>query len=209
MWARRFAPYKRAELLIADVDRLARLVGDDSRPLQVVIAGKAHPADGGGKQMMHSILDVIERDGRFTRRMAFIPNYDMDVAAKLVAGADIWLNTPRRYLEASGTSGMKAGNNGALHLTVTDGWANEVDWAGIGWPLEGEDDGADAARIYEYLENEIVPAFYDRSPNSGLPVEWLRRMKRSMPITLAGYSAERMLQEYLDKLYLPLLESQQ
>ena len=133
VWARRFAQYKRASLLISDIERLRRIVSRAGRPVQIVVAGKAHPKDEGGKDMLQAILRSVETDEILSRHFAFVENYNMEIALRLVGGADIWLNTPRKPLEASGTSGMKAGNNGALHLTVTDGWAAEVDWKDIGW----------------------------------------------------------------------------
>jgi starch phosphorylase len=206
VWARRFAQYKRADLLASDLGRLRSLACNPERPVQVVIAGKAHPRDEGGKDVMQGLINVIDGDQELASRIVFVENYKMEIAAQLVAGADIWLNTPRKPLEASGTSGMKAGDNGALHLTVTDGWAAEVDWDNVGWPLDGYDDGDDADRLYHYLENEIAPMFYERDQWSGVPGAWVERMKRSMIVTLSRYSAQRMVHEYLDKLYLPLME---
>jgi starch phosphorylase len=129
------------------------------------------------------------------------------VARELTRGADIWLNTPRKPLEASGTSGMKSSDNGGLQLTVRDGWAAEVDWWDVGWGIEGRDDAADAAQLYWFLEDSIVPTFY-RHDESDVPQKWVSMMKNTMAISLTRYSTRRMLLEYVDKLYLPLMEQQ-
>ncbi len=205
VWARRFAQYKRAGLLASDVDRLRTILRDPDRPVQLIIAGKAHPADEAGKAMMRDLLATIGAAG-LSDRVAFIPDYRLEVAATLTAGADLWINTPRKPLEASGTSGMKAGDNGALLLTVLDGWASEVEWHGIGWTLAGEDDGEDAARLYDHLEREIVPTFFRRD-SDGTPGDWAERMRRTLALTLSRYSTRRMLHEYLDEIYLPLIRT--
>jgi starch phosphorylase len=206
-WARRFAEYKRAWLIAADLARLARLLGSSERPVQLLIAGKAHPRDEGGKRMLQSLLQHLRSDPAVAARVAFVPDYDERVARYLTMGADVWLNTPRKPLEASGTSGMKSSDNGGLQLTVTDGWAAEVDWYGKGWGITGVNDGADQEELYHYLEESVVPLFYERD-EAGIPREWAAMMKRSMIATLEGYSARRMLLDYLDKLYLPLLGEQ-
>jgi starch phosphorylase len=207
VWARRFAEYKRAGLLASDLDRLQRLVSNPYRPVQVVIAGKAHPRDEGGKRVMQWILRQCSGDADIAPHFAFVPNYSIDVARHLTRGADIWLNTPRKPLEASGTSGMKSSDNGGLQLTVRDGWAAEVDWWDVGWGIEGRDDTADAAQLYWFLEDSIVPTFFRRN-ESDVPEKWVTMMKNTMGITLTRYSTRRMLLEYVDKLYLPLIERQ-
>ncbi|HZT95652.1 MAG TPA: alpha-glucan family phosphorylase, partial [Chloroflexota bacterium] len=207
VWARRFAEYKRAGLIASDLDRLAGLFSDSNRPLQLILAGKSHPKDEGGKAVLHHLLQALESREVIAPRVAFIPDYDIDTAGSLTAGADLWLNTPRKPLEASGTSGMKASDNGALQLTVRDGWAAEVDWYRVGWGIEGRDDGTDAADLYAYLEQSIIPTFYERGPD-GVPHEWVAMMKRSMLITLRDYSTRRMMKEYLETLYLPLIRAQ-
>jgi starch phosphorylase len=207
VWARRFAEYKRAWLIASDLGRLSRLLSDANRPVQLVISGKAHPRDGGGKRMMQELLDRLRSDAEVAARSVFIEDYTERVARCLVAGADVWLNTPRKPLEASGTSGMKSGDNGGLQLTVKDGWAAEVDWWGKGWGIDGHDDQADQHDLYNFLEGSAVPLFYERD-GKGTARGWARMMKNSMITTLSRYSARRMLREYLQKLYLPLLAAQ-
>ena len=205
-WARRFAEYKRACLLVSDLERLARILANEARPVQLVIAGKAHPRDEGGKRMLQDLLQTLRSDPRVSARVAFVEDYDEQVARYLTAGADVWVNTPRKPFEASGTSGMKSSDNGGIQLTVRDGWADEVDWWNVGWGIEGRDDAADAAQLYDFLETGIVPTFYDRS--AGVSPAWAAMMKNTMTITLSRYSARRTLLEYLQKLYCPLLERQ-
>ena len=207
VWARRFAEYKRAFLMATDLERLGKLLDDPGRPVQIVIAGKAHPRDEGGNQVLRQLLDRLRADRRISPHVAFVPDYDEEIGRFLTMGADVWLNTPRKPLEASGTSGMKSSDNGGLQLTVRDGWADEVDWWDVGWGIAGSDDEADAQELYQFLEEGIVPAFYQRDAN-GVSDEWTARMKKSMIITLSRYSARRMLLDYLHKLYLPLLEEQ-
>ncbi len=207
VWARRFAEYKRAFLLASDRERLVRLLNDHDRPVQVVISGKAHPRDEGGKAILRELLQGFSSDPVLASRVAFVEDYDLDVAWSLTTGADVWLNTPRKPLEASGTSGMKAGDNGAVQLTVTDGWAAEVDWWGVGWGIDGCDDHADSLQLYEFLENGIVPRYYDLSAE-GISHEWATMMRNTMVVTLTRYSSRRMLLDYVQKLYLPLVEDQ-
>lgn len=207
VWARRFAEYKRSGLLASDLSRLARILGDPARPVQLVISGKAHPRDEGAKRILQELLWRLEGDERIAPRVAFIPDYSIGVARSLVGGADVWVNTPRKPLEASGTSGMKASDNGVLQLTVQDGWAAEVNWWDVGWGIEGRDDGADADQLYHFLEEDIVPTFYHRD-ETGIATRWAAMMKNTMIVTLSRYSARRMLLDYLHKLYLPLLDQQ-
>jgi starch phosphorylase len=207
VWARRFAEYKRAWLIAGDLGRLERLLSDPGRPVQLVISGKAHPRDGGGKRMMQELLDRLRSDAGVAARSVFIEDYTEKVARCLVAGGDVWLNTPRKPLEASGTSGMKSSDNGGLQLTVKDGWAAEVDWWGKGWGIDGRDDHADEQDLYNFLEGSVVPMFYARD-DAGIPRAWTEMMKNTMITTLSHYSARRMLLEYVQKLYMPLLEEQ-
>lgn len=207
VWARRFAEYKRAGLLTSDVSRLKRLLCDPARPVQLVISGKAHPHDEGAKHILQDILHRVHSDEGIASRVAFVVNYNERVARSLTSGADVWVNTPRKPFEASGTSGMKSGTNGGLQLTVRDGWAAEVDWWGTGWGIDGGDDSADAEQLYGYLEDSVVPLFYRRDED-GVAHEWAAMMKNTMILTCSRYSARRMLHDYLTKLYLPLLEQQ-
>jgi starch phosphorylase len=207
VWARRFAEYKRAGLLASDLARLERIVANAERPVQVIISGKAHPMDFAGKGVMQSLVRQLKDNPSLAPHVAFVPDYSITVAQELTAGADVWLNTPRKPLEASGTSGMKSSDNGGLQLTVTDGWAAEVDWWDVGWGIEGRDDQADAALMYHFLEDSITSCFYARD-EADVPQKWVSMMKNTMMITLSRYSARRMLLEYVYKLYLPLMEQQ-
>ena len=208
-FARRFATYKRAALLFTDMARLTRLVWDERRPVQFVFAGKAHPADRPGQQVIQSIF-ARSRSPELRGRVFVLEDYDMRTAKLLVRGVDVWLNNPRRPLEASGTSGMKAAANGILNLSVLDGWWDEG-WTGEnGWAIGGREtspdeaaqDWADAQDLYRILEEEVVPRFYDRTA-SGLPRDWLDLMRRSISSTIWRFSATRMLHEYSERLYLP------
>jgi glycogen phosphorylase len=208
VWARRFAEYKRAFLIASDRERLVRLLGNGERPVQIVISGKAHPRDEGGKTILRDLLQSFRHDAVLASRIAFVEDYDLDVARALTAGADVWLNTPHKPLEASGTSGMKSSDNGALQVTVTDGWAAEVDWWGVGWGISGGDDAADSLQLYDFLENGVVQTYFDRDSDR-VSHRWAAMMKNTMIITLSQYSARRMLLDYVQKLYLPLVEEQQ
>ena len=208
-FARRFATYKRAGLLFSDIDRLARLVHDARRPVQFLFAGKAHPADRPGQQVIQSIA-TRSSSPELVGRVFFLEDYDMRIAKLMVRGVDVWLNNPRRPLEASGTSGMKAANNGVVNLSVLDGWWDEG-WTGDnGWAIggritsedEGAQDWADALDLYRILEEEVVPRYYDRGAD-GLPLAWLELMRRAMATTLWRFSTTRMLHEYIEMLYLP------
>jgi starch phosphorylase len=207
-FARRFATYKRATLLLRDLERLQALLEDDDRPLQVVIAGKAHPADGPGKEMIREIVKASERGGRFSR-LVFLENYDMDVARRLVRGCDIWLNTPRRGMEASGTSGMKAALNGLVNVSILDGWWDEGFTGEAGYAIgRGESygdaelqDTIESRALYDLLERQILPEFYDRGV-SGLPRKWVQRMKRSIMACAPAFNTNRMVCDYTDDLYL-------
>ncbi|HXX61639.1 MAG TPA: alpha-glucan family phosphorylase [Candidatus Sulfotelmatobacter sp.] len=208
-FARRFATYKRAELLFTDEARLAAILCDSDHPVQVVMAGKAHPADRPGQQVIRDIF-ARSRDERLRGRVLILENYDMRMARRLVRGTDVWLNTPRRPLEASGTSGMKAGANGAINCSVLDGWWDEGYTGDNGWAIGGRDidpddraqDWADAQALYRLLADEIVPLYYDRAED-GLPHGWLDLMRRSLASITWRFSATRMLEEYVAQLYLP------
>jgi starch phosphorylase len=212
-FARRFATYKRARLLLSNPDRLARLMADDSaagHPLVIVFAGKAHPRDEPGKLLVQQIVQA-SHDERFRGRLVFLPDYDVELARLFVQGADVWLNTPRRPQEASGTSGMKATLNGALHLSELDGWWDEAYRPELGWALGvglAEDladnmrDAAEASQLLDLLEQQVVPLFHARSPD-GIPLEWLARVNCSIRTLAPLFSAERMVDEYAERIYAP------
>jgi starch phosphorylase len=208
-FARRFATYKRAGLLFSDLDRLSRILWNADRPVQIVYAGKAHPADRPGQQVIQEIF-TRSRSDKLRGRVFILEDYDMRVARYLVAGVDVWLNNPRRPLEASGTSGMKAGVNGGVNFSVLDGWWDEG-WRGDnGWAIggretnadEGAQDWADVQDLYRLLEEEIVPRYYERDA-AGVPIAWVDQMRRSMASTLWRFSTTRMLREYVEQMYLP------
>jgi starch phosphorylase len=203
-FARRFAEYKRPTLLLRDTDRLTRLLCDPDRPVQLVIAGKAHPADDAGKELVAAWIDFVRRP-EVRRRVVFLEDYDIAVACRLVSGVDVWLNTPRRPWEACGTSGMKVLANGGLNLSSLDGWWAEAYEPDVGFRIGRDgpsDDAADAAELYALLEREVVPEFYDRD-GSGLPSRWLSRVRASMSRLAPRFSAGRMEDEYVDRLYVP------
>jgi starch phosphorylase len=208
-FARRFATYKRAALLLRDPDRLERILCDPERPVQIILSGKAHPQDQAGKELIQSIVKVARRE-EFRRQIVFLENYDMNVARYMVQGVDVWLNTPRRLQEASGTSGMKAAANGALNMSILDGWWEEGYAPEVGWAIgRGEiyedaehQDAVESQVIYELLEKEIVPLFYARG-RDGLPRGWSAKMKAAMLGLAPVFNTDRMLMEYADKYYLP------
>lgn len=207
-FARRFAEYKRPNLLLADQDRFARILCDSRRPVQIVVAGKAHPADETGKRMIAEWIAFVSRPD-VRARAVFLEDYDMAIAEKLVAGVDLWLNTPRRPWEARGTSGMKVLANGGLNLSELDGWWAEAFSAECGWALGSEtspSDGEDARQLYALLENEIVPAFYDRDA-SEIPRAWVARIRMSMSRLAPAFSSNRMLMEYATRFYTPAAEA--
>lgn len=208
-FARRFTGYKRPDLIFRDADRLARLLRDERRPVQLIFAGKAHPADEAGKHHLQQIFRHA-LDPRFGGRIAFLEDYDMHVAHRLVQGCDVWLNNPRKPLEASGTSGMKAAINGVPHLSIADGWWAEGYNGTNGWKIDGgvtsDDlgavDAADADALYTLLETQVVPAFYDRTARD-LPVRWLSTVKASMASVTPFFSTRRMLKDYIERAYAP------
>lgn len=208
-FARRFTAYKRTNLLLADPDRLYRLLTSSTHPVQLVLAGKAHPQDLNGQQMIKAWHDFIARP-ELQHRVIFVEDYDMAVAATLVQGVDVWINTPRRPWEASGTSGMKVLVNGGLNLSELDGWwaeaySDEVGWA-IGDRQEHDSDPVwdrtEAEDLYDLLEHAIIPLFYTRDQN-GIPQQWVERIRESMARLTPEYSANRMLREYVESYYLP------
>ena len=208
-FARRFATYKRADLIFSDHARLGRLLADDERPLQIVMAGKAHPADEGGKALIQRVV-AFARSAESNGRVVFLPDYEMTLARYLVQGVDVWLNNPRRPLEASGTSGMKAALNGVVNVSILDGWwvegySPETGFA-IGTDGIAADDTAqdvsDADALFAVLEKQVLPAYYDRDER-GLPPQWLGLMRNSIAQLGARFNTNRMLVEYVDRLYLP------
>jgi starch phosphorylase len=211
-FARRFATYKRGNLLLRDADRLRRLLEDTKRPIQFVFAGKAHPADHEGKELIKSIVNFA-RDPAVRRRMVFIENYDMNVARYLVQGVDVWLNTPRRPYEASGTSGMKAAANGVLNCSILDGWWVEGYSPEVGWAIgRGEDytdphyqDQVESQALYDILEKQIVPLFYQRTFDN-IPREWIARMKNCMRMLAPVFNTNRMVQNYTELSYIGALD---
>jgi starch phosphorylase len=207
-FARRFTSYKRPTLLLSDEARLARLLGDARRPVQLVVAGKAHPADAHGKEDIRKWVRLAQ-DDRFRNRLVFLEDYDITLAQELVAGVDVWLNTPSRPWEACGTSGMKVLVNGGLNLSELDGWWSEAYSPAVGWAIgngntspESESDAADAEQMYALLEHEVVPEFYTRDAR-GLPVRWLARIRTSMSELAPRFSANRMVREYVESHYIP------
>ena len=214
-FARRFAEYKRPNLLLQDAQRLMRLLGDRDRPVQLVIAGKAHPKDRVGKRLLREWQTFIEGNGLW-QRVVFVEDYDLQVAAQLTQGVDVWVNTPRRPWEASGTSGMKVLVNGGINLSELDGWWAEAWQPELGWALgDGREhadiaawDRAEAEQLYRLLEEEVVPCFYDRDEN-GIPQQWVSRMRESMARLTTQYSSNRMMREYTEEYYLPLAQAWQ
>jgi starch phosphorylase len=208
-FARRSATYKRGTLIFRDVERLAAIINNKDRPVQLIFAGKAHPRDHGGKELIAEILHMARRP-EFRRRVVFLEDYDMNVARYLVQGVDVWLNNPRRPLEASGTSGMKVCVNGGLNLSILDGWWVEGYQQDNGWAIgAGEEysdltyqDDVESRAIYDLLEQEIVPLFYTRT-SDGLPRGWLRMMKRCISTICPVFNTNRMVQEYVEKCYWP------
>ncbi|MDR2479954.1 MAG: alpha-glucan family phosphorylase [Treponema sp.] len=212
-FARRFATYKRGNLLLRDPERLLRLVKDNDRPVQLIFAGKAHPHDMPGKELIREIIHFAEKYD-VTSRIVFVENYDMTVAKYLTSGGDVWLNTPRRPMEASGTSGMKAAMNGVLNCSIMDGWWDEAYQPEVGWAIgHGEQyvdeklqDDVESKALYDLLERDIVPLFYQRG-RDGLPREWIKRMKDCMRHIGHSMSSHRMLMDYSNMFYFPALKN--
>ncbi len=215
-FARRFATYKRANLILSDIERLLALVNRADMPLQIIFAGKAHPADEPGKRLIQQVYRQVKR-AENGGRLIFLEDYDMSMARYLLQGVDVWLNTPRRPNEASGTSGQKAALNGVLNLSVLDGWWREGYNGRNGWAI-GEDrdyedheaqDAADAESLYRLLEEQIIPLYYQERSADGLPGEWIGMMKESIRTLAPRFSMRRMLREYVADLYLPALATTQ
>lgn len=211
-FARRFATYKRASLVLHDVERLIKIINQPNMPVQIIFAGKAHPADEPGKQLIQHIYRTVKR-AEMAGRLVFLEDYDMNIARYLAQGVDVWLNTPRRPMEASGTSGMKAALNGGLNFSALDGWWREAYNGKNGWAI-GEDkdpdapeiqDQADAVSLYTILENEIIPLFYDRGID-GIPHDWIERIKNNLRTVTPQFSTRRMVKEYVERLYVPALK---
>ena len=212
-FARRFAPYKRANLLFSDIERLAALLSSKERPVQIIFAGKAHPRDEMGKELIRNIY-MTSRRPELAGRIVFLEDYDLNTARYLVQGVDVWLNNPRRPREASGTSGMKAVANGAIHVSTRDGWWAEVEAEGLGWDIGGGEeygeeqqtygDDVESRALYDLLESEIIPLFYQRGV-TGLPRGWVQRMKLSLASLCPRFNSNRMVQQYAEHYYLPAL----
>jgi starch phosphorylase len=205
-FARRFTPYKRADLMLRDRTRLSKLLRDSKRPVQLIFAGKAHPADQPGKDIVSGVVNLAREEAR----VVFVEDYDIELARHLVHGADVWLNNPRRFLEASGTSGMKAGANGGLNVSTLDGWWDEAYRPELGWAIpsgatldrQDIDDLAEAEGLFRLLEREVVPAFFERD-QAGIPQRWVDMMRASIRHTATEFSARRMVTDYFNTAYAP------
>ena len=208
-FARRFATYKRATLILRDQERLAKILNNEDRPVQIIFAGKAHPQDTAGKELIQEIIHIARRE-EFQRKIVFVEDYDMIVARYLVQGVDLWLNTPLRPSEASGTSGMKAAINGVINMSILDGWWHEAYKPELGWSIglaedyndEEYQDNVESNTIYEMLEKEVIPMFYTRGPDR-LPRQWIARMKASMSAICPVFNTNRMVHQYIEHFYHP------
>jgi starch phosphorylase len=206
-FGRRFATYKRAHLLFTDLERLAKIVNNPDYPVQIIYTGKAHPADGGGQGLIKRIVEISHRP-EFLGKVFFLENYDMRLAKRLISGVDVWLNTPTRPLEASGTSGEKAEMNGVLNFSVLDGWWYEGYREGVGWALTDKrtydnqqfQDELDAATIYSMLENEIIPLYYAKN-SKGFSPDWIEYIKNSFAQIAPHYTTKRMFEDYISRFY--------
>ena len=209
-FARRFATYKRADLLFSDYDRLLKLINDQDKPVQIILAGKAHPADEPGKLIIQKVYRMA-KDPRSAGRIVFLEDYDLNVARLLVQGVDVWMNTPRRPNEASGTSGMKAAINGTLNFSVLDGWWREGFNGSNGWAIGNDtdyddpnkQDEVDAASLYNTLEKEIIPLYYQTRSMGDASPQWIAKIKENMRSLSWQFNTRRMLKEYMTKMYLP------
>ena len=207
---RRFATYKRATLIFKDLERITEILNDESRPVQFIFAGKAHPQDKEGQDLIRYIHEISMKP-QFKGKIFILENYNIGIARYLVSGVDVWLNNPRRPMEASGTSGQKASVNGVINFSVLDGWWAEGYNSKNGWKIGTNDeydsyeiqDNADSASIYETLENKIIPTYYSKN---GVSDEWVKIMKNSIMTTGGKYSTSRMVCDYTDKLYMPLIK---
>jgi starch phosphorylase len=211
-FARRFATYKRAYLLFNDLERLKKIVNNEHYPVQFIFAGKAHPADGAGQGLIKRIIEISKMP-EFLGKIIFLENYDMTLSKRLITGVDVWLNTPTRPLEASGTSGEKAEMNGLLNFSVLDGWWYEGYREGAGWALtskrtytnQDQQDKLDSATIYSMLENEIIPLYFAKN-SKGYSPEWIQYIKNSICHIAPNYTMSRMMRDYFDKFYCPQTE---
>jgi starch phosphorylase len=208
-FARRFATYKRADLVFHDLERLLELINRPNHPVQIIFAGKAHPADDPGKLLIQEVYRIIKK-AENGGRLVFLEDYDMNLARYLVQGVDVWMNNPRRPNEASGTSGMKAALNGALNFSVLDGWWREAYNGSNGWAIGPDadldtevDDDTDAESLYDTLENQIIPLYYNERNIDNVPVEWMEMVKESMRTITPQFGTRRMLKEYIERLYVP------
>jgi starch phosphorylase len=206
-FARRFATYKRANLIFKDQERFEALLNSEQRPVQFIFSGKAHPRDNEGKSLIRDLITFSHKTN-LRHKIVFLEDYDMHIARCLVQGADVWLNNPRRPLEACGTSGMKAAINGVLNLSVLDGWWCEGYTPERGWRIgNGEEyidhayqDTVESQALYNVLENDVIPCYYDRSP-SNMPLSWIKKMKESMKMAMADFCSMRMVSEYTRSFY--------
>ena len=213
-FARRFATYKRANLILRDLDRLLDIINRPNMPVQIIFAGKSHPADEPGKMLIQEVYRIVKK-AENGGRLVFLEDYDMNLARYLVQGVDVWLNTPRRPHEASGTSGMKAAMNGVLNFSVLDGWWREGYNGKNGWAIgrdvdyenPSQQDEEDAISLYEILETQIIPLYYKKRSSDGLPGEWIDMMKESIRTLTPQFSMRRMVKEYVEQLYVQALET--
>jgi starch phosphorylase len=212
VFSRRFAEYKRPYLILSNPERLKKIVTNPLRPVQIIFAGKSHPADYQSKQLLKNVYQLV-MDRGFQGRIAFVEDYDMLLARELVRGADVWLNNPRRLQEACGTSGMKASMNGVINLSVRDGWWDEAYNGYNGWVIDSflggsatDEDKSDSESIYHLLENRIVPLYYDRD-RKGIPHQWIKIAKEAIRTVSPTYNACRMMREYAERMYRPATET--
>ena len=211
-FARRFATYKRATLIFRDLERITKILNNTDKPVQIIFAGKAHPADKAGQDLIRYIHEISMKP-QFKGKIFIVENYNIGIARYLISGVDVWLNNPRRPMEASGTSGEKASVNGVINFSVLDGWWAEGYNGNNGWTIGTNDeyesyevqDNADSESIYDTLENKIIPVYYDRNRN-GISDKWMQLMKNSIISTGGKYSTSRMVCDYTDELYMPLVE---
>jgi starch phosphorylase len=207
-FARRFATYKRAPLIFQQFDNIVKLAHDKQRPVQFIFAGKAHPRDDEGKRFIQQIIH-LSKQGELAGSVVFVENYDVHIARQMVSGCDVWLNNPRRPLEASGTSGMKAGCNGCLNFSILDGWWREGYDGTNGFAIGGdsnpnnveEQDRVDSANLYQTLTEQVIPMFFDRD-EQGIPRQWIQRIRRAMVTLVSQFTTDRMVKEYTRKYYL-------
>ncbi len=200
-WARRIAAYKQPLLLFSDIARLKTIITSATQPVQIVLAGKAHPADSAAKGMITELLHLIQEHG-LGEHVVFVPNYNLAVARKLVAGSDVWLNTPIKGQEACGTSGMKSAVNGGLQFAISDGWTDEIDLPKLGFSISPIDS---ATSFYNLLEHSVVPLYY-KTNNDGLSEEWISRMRETLTVVARDFSSTRMIRQYIERLYAPILQ---